>query len=37
VGSMRKSMASVKVLIAYALETGIFAEEWDDGVNKAVD
>ena len=32
-----KSMASVKVLKAYALETGIVAKEWDDGVNKAVD
>ena len=32
-----KSMASVKVLKAYALETGIIAKEWDDGVNKAVD
>ncbi len=32
-----KSMASVKVLKAYALETGITAKEWDDGVNKAVD
>ena len=32
-----KSMASVKVLKAYALETGIAAKAWDDGVNKAVD
>ena len=32
-----KSMASVKVLKAYALETGIATKEWDDGVNKAVD
>ena len=32
-----KSMASVKVLKAYALETGIAAKEWEDGVNKAVD
>ena len=32
-----KSMASVKVLKAYALETGIEAKDWDDGVNKAVD
>ena len=32
-----KSMASVKVLKAYALETGIVEKEWDDGVNKAVD
>jgi len=32
-----KSMASVKVLKAYALEIGISEKEWDDGVNKAVD
>ena len=32
-----KSMASVKVLKAYALETGINEEEWDSGVNSAVD
>ena len=32
-----KSMASVKVLKAYALETGISEKQWDDGVNKAVD
>jgi hypothetical protein len=32
-----KSMASVKVLKAYALETGINEEEWDNGVNSAVD
>ena len=32
-----KSMATVKVLKSYALETGIIAKEWDDGVNKAVD
>ena len=32
-----KSMASVKVLKAYALEIGIPENEWDDGVNKAVD
>ena len=32
-----KSMASVKVLKAYALEVGILEKEWDDGVNKAVD
>ena len=32
-----KSMASVKVLKAYALETGIVEKDWDDGVNKAVD
>ena len=32
-----KSMASVKVLKAYALETGIPETNWDEGVNKAVD
>ena len=32
-----KSMASVKVMKAYALEKGIPEKEWDDGVNKAVD
>ena len=32
-----KSMASVKVLKAYALETGVPVTEWDEGVNKAVD
>ena len=32
-----KSMASVKVMKAYALETGVLEKEWDDGVNKAVD
>ena len=32
-----KSMASVKVMRAYAIETGISEKEWDDGVNKAVD
>ena len=32
-----KSMASVKVLKAYALETGVTETEWDEGVNKAVD
>ena len=32
-----KSMASVKVLKAYALELGILEKEWDEGVNKAVD
>ena len=31
-----KSMASVKVLKAYALKVGIPEKEWDD-VNKAVD
>ena len=32
-----KSIASVKVLKAYALEIGIDEKEWDDGVNKGVD
>ena len=32
-----KSMASVKVLKAYALETGVPETSWDEGVNKAVD
>ena len=32
-----KSMASVKVLKAYALEVGIPEKEWDEGVNKAFD
>ena len=32
-----KSIASVKVLKAYALELGILEKEWDEGVNKAVD
>ena len=32
-----KSMASVKVLKAYALEVGIPEKEWNEGVNKAVD
>ena len=32
-----KSMASVKVLKAYALEVGVPEKEWDNGVNKAVD
>ena len=32
-----KSIASVKVLKAYALEVGIPEKEWDEGVNKAVD
>ena len=32
-----KSMASVKVLKEYALETGISEKDWDAGVNKAVD
>ena len=32
-----KSMASVKVWKAYALEIGIKEKDWDDGTNKAVD
>ena len=32
-----KSMASVKVFKAYALEIGIKEEVWDAGVNKSVD
>ena len=32
-----KSMASVKVMKEYALEIGISENEWDEGVNKAVD
>jgi hypothetical protein len=32
-----KSMASVKVLKAYALENNIPEKNWDEGVNKAVD
>ena len=32
-----KSMASVKVLKAYVLETGVSETSWDEGVNKAVD
>ena len=32
-----KSMASVKVLKAYALETGVPETNWDEGVNKSVD
>ncbi len=32
-----KSMASVKVLKTYALESGISEKNWDEGVNKAVD
>ena len=32
-----KSVASVKVLKAYALEAGISEKDWDDGVNNAVD
>ena len=32
-----KSMASVKVWKAYALEIGIKEKDWDEGTNKAVD
>jgi hypothetical protein len=32
-----KSMASVKVLKAFALENGVPEKNWDEGVNKAVD
>ena len=32
-----KSMASVKVFKAYAIETGMAEEEWDKGFNKSVD
>ena len=32
-----KSMASVKVLKAYALEIGVPEKNWNEGVNKAVD
>ena len=32
-----KSMASVKVLKTYALESGVPETNWDEGVNKAVD
>ena len=32
-----KSMASVKVLKAYALEIGVSETSWAEGVNKAVD
>ena len=32
-----KSMASVKVLKTYALETGVLEVNWNEGVNKAVD
>ena len=31
-----KSMASVKVLKAYALEVGIPEKEWDEGVNNCL-
>ena len=36
-GMKEKSISTVKVMKAYALETGVKEKEWDDGVNKAVD
>ena len=36
-GMKEKSISTVKVLKAYALETGIPEKVWDDAVNKAVD
>ena len=36
-GMKEKSISTVKVLKAYALEIGIPEKEWDDAVNKAVD
>ena len=36
-GMKEKSISTVKVLKAYALEIGIDEKEWDDGVNKGVD
>ena len=36
-GMKEKSISTVKVLKAYALETGIPEKEWDEKVNKAVD
>ena len=36
-GMKEKSISTVKVLKAYALEIGIPEKEWDDEVNKAVD
>ena len=36
-GMKEKSISTVKVLKAYALETGILEKAWDDAVNKAVD
>ena len=36
-GMKEKSISTVKVLKAYALETGIPEKAWDDAVNKAVD
>ena len=36
-GMKEKSISTVKVLKAYALETGIPEKEWDEAVNKAVD
>ena len=36
-GMKEKSISTVKVLKAYALEIGIPEKVWDEGVNKAVD
>ena len=36
-GMKEKSISTVKVLKAYALEIGIPEKQWDDEVNKAVD
>ncbi len=36
-GMKEKSISTVKVLKTYALEIGIPEQEWDEGVNKAVD
>ena len=36
-GMKEKSISTVKVLKAYALEMGIPEKEWDEKVNKAVD
>ena len=36
-GMKEKSISTVKVLKAYALEIGIPEKDWDEGVNKAVD
>ena len=36
-GMKEKSISTVKVLKAYALEIGIPEKDWDEGVNKSVD
>ena len=36
-GMKEKSISTVKVLKAYALEMGIPEKDWDEGVNKSVD